>query len=690
MKKEYKLLLRTGVLGVIIVLMICTLNTFFQPTWLLVNNYYTTAGFYEEPKNRIETLFLGSSVGAYGFSPMELYRDYGVCSYSVSTDAQPVLASYYWLEETYRLHKKTLKNVVLDVSELRKDADDSSMHKALDGMKLSSVKIKAAIDYADGDFEKALSYILPLTLYHSRWKELESVDFEKYGFEKVNGTRGFAFTLMTYMSTVSSVDELKILTTALDEYAEPEQLSSQALEYFYKMHSFCKEKGITLTLVKTPTDNWNSGYNRAVQSLADECGLTYLDFNFSPLTDDIGYIHPYDSRESKHLNYFGVKKLMQYLGGYLADNCTFTDVRDNEDFAYMEEQYEIYKTNCIQKYDLSQAVTVSELIDTALRGNNTLFIAVKDEASVNFTQEQRDYCSEKGLEKLSGIGFRNSYIGVINADGVIYEATDTDNKKLTYETELSDKTAVLLESGKTDGKDKASCIINGDEESINARGINIVIYSNEIGEVIYTASFDTYAFEEREVYLSDFYKIVNDENAAEKYEANKIYGNIVSYKDKTDVTNAAAIDTYIKANNDIFGFLNAYFESENTQIFLSVKDEAATKLQEEDRAAFEKYGLKELSELSVRESYLAVIENGKIVYEERSAEEKPISFEKDNFSLISAGFSAGNISSVTINGEEFSPNVRGINIVVYDKNTDSVIKTAVFDTYSKPIKSSSK
>ncbi len=688
MKNKYKILLRSGILGILIILMLSVLNTFFQPTWLLVNNFYTSAGFYEEPDDRIETLFLGSSVGAYGFSSMELYRDHGICAYSVSTDAQPVMASYYWLQETYRLHKNTLKNVIFDVSELRKDADDSSMHKALDGMKLSLPKIKAAVNYGNGDFDKTLSYILPFTLYHSRWDEIEMLDFEKYSLEKVNGTRGFEFTLMTYISTVSATDELKVLTTVLDEYAEPEELSAQAVKYFYKMNTFCKERGITLTLVKTPTDNWNSDCNRAVQKLADECSLTYLDFNFSPLTDEIGYIHPYDSRESKHLNYFGVKKLMQYLGEYLTDNCTVTDIRENEDFAYMKEQFEIYNSHYCQKYDFSQAADAATLIDIALRRDNTVFITVKDDAATEFTQEQRDYCADIGLEKLSDIEFRNSYIGVIGSDGVVYEAVDTDNELLNYETVLSDNTVVSLSSGIADGKDAASCILNGNEEAVNARGINVVIYSNEIGEVMCSASFDTYSSPVREVYFSDFCEIIKKPEAASEYGSDRIYNNIIDYKNRTEVQNTAAAEAYAIANNDIFGFVEPYTGKENIQIFFAVKDEAATKLSDKDRAAFEKYGLNELATLGIRESYIAVLENGTAVYEEKSAGEKPVSFENENYVLSSAGFEAGNFSSVKINGEEYSPDVRGINVVVYDKTENKVIKTAVFDTYSKEIKSS--
>lgn len=49
--------------------------------------------------------------------------------------------------------------------------------------------------------------------------------------------------------------------------------------------------------------------------------------------------------------------------------------------------------------------------------------------------------------------------------------------------------------------------------------------------------------------------------------------------------------------------------------------------------------------------------------------------------MTSAGYSAGNKSSIVINGKEYSKNKRGLNIVVYDKTKDEVISSRIFDTW---------
>ncbi|MCD8220930.1 MAG: hypothetical protein LUD07_01830 [Clostridiales bacterium] len=65
------------------------------PIWLDWNNYSTFQGFYKESENTIETVFLGPSSIVSAIIPAELYEDYGICSYNLGSEMQPMLASYY-------------------------------------------------------------------------------------------------------------------------------------------------------------------------------------------------------------------------------------------------------------------------------------------------------------------------------------------------------------------------------------------------------------------------------------------------------------------------------------------------------------------------------------------------------------------------------------------------------------------
>lgn len=142
--------IKVMVFGLIFICLFLKITRIVQPDWFAWNHYDTVHGFYKEPKNTIETVFLGSSVTANGIIPAQLYEEQGICAYNLGMEQQPMLASYYWLKEAYRLHPKTLKTVVLDVSMLRRTPKESFYRKALDDMRFSKIKYEAIKDHTSG------------------------------------------------------------------------------------------------------------------------------------------------------------------------------------------------------------------------------------------------------------------------------------------------------------------------------------------------------------------------------------------------------------------------------------------------------------------------------------------------------------------------------------------------------------
>lgn len=50
------------------------------------------------------------------------------------------------------------------------------------------------------------------------------------------------------------------------------------------------------------------------------------------------------------------------------------------------------------------------------------------------------------------------------------------------------------------------------------------------------------------------------------------------------------------------------------------------------------------------------------------------------YSLVSAGYDSGSTSSICLDGEEYSLDGRGLNLVVYDHYFQEVIDVVCFDT----------
>lgn len=552
MKGKAKILVRASVFSVVVVLLISILSSFFQPVWLDWNNFYTTKGFYKEKKNTIETIFLGPSTILSCVNPMMLYEDFGLCAYNLATEQQPMGASYYWLEEAYRLHPETLKTVVLGASELREDPGENAFHKAVDNMQLSKAKYNMLLDYYNGDVSDAISALLPLYSYHSRWDSLTALDFDKHNYNPVNGSRGYSFSsrVCGWMSN----PDLSMMKLALDEKAEPAELVEDAVQYFEKMVNFCNEKGIKLVLVKAPANNWNSSLHNAVSKLAKSHNIEYYDFNFSPYYDQLNYVDYFDTSDGCiHMNYYGASKFTNWIGKYLVEKCGATDVRNDNKFDFLKDQQAEFNRRYYKQIELQAIDDVSEYLKQAISDKTTIMIMVKGAADKCLTKEQRATFTQLGLEELSKLMYRDSYLAVIQNGKVTHEELKALNSKsknpLVYEGKLPSGVKYEIKSGGTDHGNTASCKIDGKQVCYEKRGINVIVYDNEHKNLLDVAWFDTQYETKRDIYKTEYTELVKNKEAVSQLKDNKLFQKVLERYNLLEETKKAEAARISAKNN---------------------------------------------------------------------------------------------------------------------------------------------
>ncbi len=667
-------------------------NFILQPIWLSsFNNSYDMAnGFYDEPNNTIETIFLGSSHVRYGISPMNLYEDYGICAYDLSTDEQPVMASYFWLEETYRLHSQTLNTVVLDMSMIKRDPDSAAYHKALDPMELSITKLHAVKAYSE-DFDDSLLNISALTSYHDRWKELTDTDFLKFGYDPEIFIRGYQYNASQWISSASNFSEITMPLVIDDENEQDTTLDSTAVIYLEKMASFCEEHNLQLLLIKTPT-TWTSEDHNTIQKLADTYGLKFIDFNVNPYYSETEFNYATDliiptTGSNLHVNYYGATKLTDYLGEYLIEECGNRDVRGDEKYAFMEDELADYKQYVTLRQSLLNVTNPCDYIQAALDDQNcTIFISVKDDAAASLTEEQRAYFASIGLVELSQLSYGDSYLAVIDNGDVITEQNQLDpgegnenDDLISYSGTLHNGTSYTVTSGGYHMGNKSSIIIEDTERSSNKRGLNIAIYDNKMQRYVTNANFDTHDSPEREAPFS-----------AQSYEALIEEGAPVSSLTGTDrimylynrecENDEIAKLARLKMNDEdgLITYLKAFWDDEDIDIFITSQGEVSDVLTDIERASLSELGLSELSQLAEQDPYVAVISGG-------SEEEKsdsiagPLELTSEKYAVTSIGSKeSGEKASVIIDGTEYSPEEDGIFIVIYDNITEMAVDTITF------------
>lgn len=137
-------------------------------------------------------------------------------------------------------------------------------------------------------------------------------------------------------------------------------------------------------------------------------------------------------------------------------------------------------------------------------------------------------------------------------------------------------------------------------------------------------------------------------------------------------------------HGDINEYIDWVSELDDATIFIATQDEATANLADSTLEKIRNQ-LSVSADMYYRGSLCAVIDNGNVLFEQSSPNasvgyggELPNGCE---YSIISAGFDAGSICSIMIDGTEYAPNSRGINFVIYDNKSGEVIDTCVFDTY---------
>ena len=121
-------------------------------------------------------------------------------------------------------------------------------------------------------------------------------------------------------------------------------------------------------------------------------------------------------------------------------------------------------------------------------------------------------------------------------------------------------------------------------------------------------------------------------------------------------------------------------------VFMSIEDEGSHMLSEAEFNLLESLGLKESRNISFRGSYAAVLgSDGPL--ESVSADEAASISGTDGgvqYTVKSSGFNSGGIDAgVIINAVDRIYGSRGINVVVWDKEFNTLVNSSVFDTYEE-------
>lgn len=287
--------------------------------------------FFSE-KQDIDVFFMGTSHVLDGVAPMELWRDYGISSYNMATSSETLGMTEQILKLSARTHKPKL--ALIDVYYIDKPDDlewvYSYRHLFFDAVPFSPAKLDAV--RAIQPQNSWLEFMMPFSLYHSRWEELLAgdsarlVDCEPF---MMGGELRFGSCI-------------PLPYTRTHDIAAEELPGEAALR---RIIAYCRENGIEPVLMALPapvSEEEQMNMNRA-QLLADELDVTFLNL----FDEDTGIDFPADCYDYLgHMNPNGTSKMTAFLGRWISEHYDLTDHRADAAYSAWNDrlaEYEAYR-----------------------------------------------------------------------------------------------------------------------------------------------------------------------------------------------------------------------------------------------------------------------------------------------------------------------------------------------------------
>lgn len=299
-----------------------------------------------EPRDSIDTVFIGNSDIYRAISPVDLFHQTGITSAiagrpnkqlsEVPGDIRDILR--YQNPKTIVLETDCMfsgtnpgfkKGISpLEAEDAKVDVTGQAPSKATDadvaGQAPSKAtnapqqnifdKCKALLQEGDSAFLAALNYKFPLVKYHDNWKHLKLTTFLQ-----PRGKYHFSNKGMAYANTVKAYPfGNEYMQLSGGKHA---MLSEEKLDQFQKIYDLCDRNGIRLVLLTVPSANtWNKGKSDTVKQLAKKYDLTYYDYNRQL---PAGFDWATDSKDGgNHLNYTGASAVTKDLAKKLTDDLT--------------------------------------------------------------------------------------------------------------------------------------------------------------------------------------------------------------------------------------------------------------------------------------------------------------------------------------------------------------------------------
>lgn len=304
-------------------------NKVFSILWIPKNNI---SSFYDEPRNTLDVIYIGSSYVHHHYNPLLAYDMYGYTTGLLSTGLQPFVSTQYLIDETLKYQKPKL--FIIDITKISDDFEGDFKEEwsrtVIDSMKLSKNKldlINKILTTANIDKKEYINYYLSFFKYHNAWKDINAKTFYNVIY------KGYYFYPPSFEINPQ------------EEYIWDSKIIDLPLEnkkVLLNLFNYIKSNNLNVLFVIPKSRFWfpNQEMLNDAVSIINENGFDVI--NFSNM-EDLKISSATDFYDDTHLNVYGATKYTLYLANYIKEHYFLDNHKGEPLYESWENEYKKFK-----------------------------------------------------------------------------------------------------------------------------------------------------------------------------------------------------------------------------------------------------------------------------------------------------------------------------------------------------------
>lgn len=440
-----------------------------------LGEYRQFEGFYAQDRDSLDVVFAGSSRIHCNVNPVTLWQEYGIASYALGLNSQPINTTYYALKEVFKYQKP--KVVMVEVSQFDDGHDRKDTELSLYGMRFGLNYIEAAMERQT--FKSTMESILRFPLYHSRFDMLSKdnqIDnlYPMYPLSKAKGYKG---AVEHYH--ISSFDDYT------DDYDETGELFDEKTdEYFDRIVKLCDKHDAELVFIYTPSVT-RKRHIGVEDYMARHPEVKYI--NMSDYYDEIELNTHTDFIDQGHMNIYGSEKSSRFLGAFIKNSYDIPDYRGDINYYSWDENAKYHQQRIIDE-DISKETGFGYYLNYMPNENYVVIVSLLDGYDSEYIGQ---------LDALSRVGCNESVYqmgGTWMIDGSEYVYGAFAGAPNSYKGDIGHRNLEILDDEQglpcyiIDGIDYSVYKDNGSTKV--SRGIELLVYDKLSEKVVDTVCFD--------------------------------------------------------------------------------------------------------------------------------------------------------------------------------------------------------